>query len=78
VTDHPDYYAEARGIAVALFERGETDWSDRIEEAIEGGATATEILMRLRHTLRELLRSGVAPGDQPVEQLVRQLDDVLR
>jgi hypothetical protein len=65
---------------VSLFERGEFDWSERIEDAIAGGSTGTEILMRIRFCLRQLLESDaltqeVAPT---VRQLVAQLDEVLR
>jgi hypothetical protein len=78
--DHPDYYTSAQTIATQLFERGEFDWSREIEEAIEGGFTATEILMRIRLALRRLLRSGVATEDEAVlaQTLVAQLDGVLR
>lgn len=75
----PDYYADARSIAVALFERGEFGWSEKIEDAITGGSTATEILMRIRFCLLQLLDSGVANQDEDraARQLVAQLDQVL-
>lgn len=77
---NPDYYAEARAIAVKLFERGEFDWSEKIEDAISGGSTATEILMRIRFCLQQLLASGTSNQDesQAAQELVAQLDGVLR
>lgn len=77
---HPDYYASAQSIAAQLFERGEFDWSREIEEAIEGGSTATEILMRVRFALQRLLRSGLPTEaeEMAAQSLVAQLDEVLR
>jgi hypothetical protein len=77
---NPDYYGEARSIATKLFERGEFDWSERIEDAISGGSTATEILMRVRFCLQELLDSGLPDGEEEraSRELVAQLDEVLR
>jgi hypothetical protein len=77
---HPDYYADARDIAAKLFERGEFDWSERIEDAISGGSTATEILMRVRFCLRQLVESGTPRPDekQAAQELIGTLDDVLR
>jgi hypothetical protein len=77
---YPDYYVEVRSIATRLFERGEFDWSERIEDAIAGGSTATEILMRVRSCLRELLDSGITSDEegQASGQLVAHLNDVLR
>jgi hypothetical protein len=76
---HPDYYASAQAIAVRLFERGEFDWSREIEDAIEGGSTATEILMRIRFVLQRLLLSGEASDSETVaaNSLIVQLNGVL-
>ncbi len=78
--DRPDYYAEARAIATSLFEQGQSYWGDKIEDAIAGGATGTEILMRLRFTLRELLEADVVASDDKAraKSLIRQLGRVLR
>ena len=75
----PDYYASARTIATHLFERGEFDWSREIEDAIAGGSTGTEILMRVRFALQSLLGSGVATRDETavVQSLIVQLDSEL-
>ncbi len=79
MASHPDYYASAQAIAAQLFERGEFDWSREIEDAIEGGSTATEILMRVRFVLRRLLLSGVASDSEAVaaDSLIVQLHGVL-
>ena len=79
MASHPDYYASARAMAIQLFERGEFDWSRAIEDAIEGGSTATEILMHVRFVLQGLLHSGIATENEAVaaQSLVVQLDGVL-
>jgi hypothetical protein len=76
---HPDNYASARTIAKQLFEQGELDWSRELEDAITGGSTATEMLMRVRFTLQRLLKSGTATEGERVaaQSLVVELDDVL-
>jgi hypothetical protein len=73
------YYEQAQSIATLLFERAEFDWSRRIEDAISGGATATEILIRVRFTLRELLLRGhTTPTERHLSQdLIAEIDDVL-
>ena len=43
-----------------LRERSETEWADRLNAAIAGGSTGTEILVRAGVVLRELTKSGVA------------------
>jgi hypothetical protein len=80
MTARLDFHAEAQGIAVSLLERGEFDWSSKIENAIAGGATGTEILMRIRVTVRELLESGVTTTDEKgrISTLIGELDGVLR
>ena len=50
-----DVYADARALAADLGDAGQPSWSQRIEDAIAGGAVATEILMALHWTLGELL-----------------------
>jgi hypothetical protein len=79
MASHPDYYASAQAIAARLFERGEFGWSREIEDAIDGGSTATEILMRVRSVMQRLLSSGVATASEvgAAENLVVQLDSVL-
>jgi hypothetical protein len=73
-----DYYAESRALGVDLWEAGFKDWADRIDTAIEGGAT--EILMRLRWTLSELsVKERGLPPDlmQRVKSLRTGIDDAL-
>ena len=79
MTARPDYYAEAQRIAVSLLERGEFDWSSKIEDAIAGGATGTEILLRMRFTMRELLESGAATTEEEgrIRTLIGELDGFL-
>ena len=40
--------------------RSETAWADRLNAAVAGGATGTEILFRVGAELHEFVRSGVA------------------
>ena len=79
MTAHRDFYDEAQQLAAALFERGQFDWSNEIEEAIGGGSTATEILMRVRSAIRQLLRSDVPTATErdAAKLLVSGLDDLL-
>jgi hypothetical protein len=75
----PDLYGDARTIATELFERGEFEWSRRIEDAVSGGSTSTEILMRVRHCLRELLDAGVVSAIEETQarSLVTHIDHLL-
>lgn len=52
-----DPYVEARALGADLGQAGREDWETRIDNAIAGGATATEILMALRWTLAELVKT---------------------
>jgi hypothetical protein len=54
-----DYYAEARALAVRLNDVDHQSWSRALTDAIDEGATGTEILMRLRWQLDQLLASEV-------------------
>lgn len=51
-----DVYGEARALGVEIWDAGHPEWSRRIDDAVAGGATSTEILMALRWTFGELLR----------------------
>lgn len=75
-----DPYDEARRIAQTLRSKGLTDWSSKIDDAIAGGATATEILMGLRWLMRELLQQGELSEDLrlQVNELTLALDALLR
>jgi hypothetical protein len=79
MASHPDYYALAQSIVAQLLDRGEFDWSREIEDAIEAGSTATEILMSVRLVLQRLLLPGEASDSEAVaaDSLIVQLDGVL-
>ena len=53
MTEHFDYYKEARSLSEALKLEGEKKWAQLLIEKIEAGSTATEILMGLRWALQE-------------------------
>ena len=53
-----DYISEAQVIRDQLVGDQLLIWKKRIDEAIEGGATGTEILMALRWNMTELLKSN--------------------
>lgn len=53
-----DYISEAQAIRDQLIGDQLSIWNTRIDEAIEGGATGTEILMTLRWIMAELLRTS--------------------
>jgi len=55
-----DYYEEAREIAVRLEQDGLKTEAKFLVDAIEGGATATEILMALRWHLERIEGSNPA------------------
>jgi hypothetical protein len=49
-----DVYAAARALRDELDSSGHRDWSGEIQDAVEGGSTGTEILMRLRWVVTRL------------------------
>jgi hypothetical protein len=53
-----DYISEAQVIRDQLVGEQLSNWKKRIDEAIEDGATGTEILMALRWTMAELLKAS--------------------
>ncbi|MCP4546600.1 MAG: hypothetical protein GY835_09070 [bacterium] len=55
-----DYYEEAHQLSRLLADEGLEDWARRIEEAIAGGFTASEILMALRWQSQQL--QGARPS----------------
>ncbi len=72
-----DPYSLAHNIAQKLRAEGLQDWSERTEDAIASGSTATEILMALRWNLTKLLAAGVhLSGDvkESVAQLIQQIN----
>ncbi len=68
-----DYYEEAHQLARRLADEGLEDWARRIEEAIAGGFTATEILMALRWQSQQLQGSGLLLSGEVKRQLDRFL-----
>lgn len=75
-----DPYAASAALVTQLRESGLSVWAQKIEDIVQGGSTATEILMGLRWTLRELLHvptlspevAGVASAIlESVDQLLR-------
>ena len=50
-----DLYADALLLAGKLQQKGLDIWAHQIEDSISGGATATEILMKLRWILQQLV-----------------------
>jgi hypothetical protein len=68
-----DFYNDAFELAHQTRDAGHPDWAVRLEDTIESGSTATEILMGLRWVLGELLS---AVTDLPPE--TRGLADDLR
>lgn len=67
-----DIVKEAQHCAQQLQEAGIPEWSRRILDAIEAGATGGEIVMALRWNLQELEKSSVALPAQ-IKQSVRQI-----
>jgi hypothetical protein len=75
-----DHYKEANDIAIALDREGFDSAATQIREAIEQGATGTEIFMRLRFCLTPLLvesRLSSVTKDR-VHVLHAKLDEALR
>jgi hypothetical protein len=50
-----DLYSEARSLAITLRKEGLADWASKLDDIVDGGATATEILMGLRWTAGQIL-----------------------
>ena len=55
-----DYDADARALADELRRTGYPTWADQLTDVIVGGATGSEIMMRLRWTLDQLTASEPA------------------
>lgn len=67
-----DIYRSAERIARQLALDGRPERAETIRAAISGGATGTEILMRLRCALRQLTESDTAS-----DELIAGLDELL-
>jgi len=68
------YYRDARLIQEQLSEAGHPDWALQIDDAIEDGTSASEILIRLRSTLTQIQDQQLG---LPVE-LAGEIEDLLR
>ena len=74
-----DFIAEARSIRDDLDDE-HYEWGVRIDDAITGGSTGTEILMMLRWTLAELLKSRIpvpAVQAQRIKAFIAEANKVL-
>ena len=70
-----DIYRSAERIARQLALDGHPERAETIRAAITGGATGTEILMRLRWALRQLSESDAA-SDEPIAGLDELLNSI--
>jgi hypothetical protein len=66
-----DLYGESRQLARALAAAGDQESAERIEHAIAGGTTSTEILMALRYELDRLL--GRRGGEEKLRSWAAEL-----
>jgi hypothetical protein len=68
------YYRDARLIQEKLTEAGHPDWALQIDDAIEDGTSAAEILARLRTTLAQIQQQHLGLGaelESEIENLMR-------
>jgi hypothetical protein len=75
-----NYYRDARLIEEALAQDDRPDWALLIDDAIEGGSTAHDILNRIRATLSQIQSQHLnlpAGLDDQIDSLVRAIDGVL-
>jgi hypothetical protein len=75
-----NYYRDARLIEEALAQDDRPDWALLIDDAIEGGSTAPDILNRIRATLSQIQSQHLnlpARLDDQIESLVRAIDSAL-
>jgi len=75
-----NYYRDARVIEEALARYDRPDWALLIDDAIEGGSTAPDILNRLRTTLAQIQDQhlNLPPElDDQIEILARAIDSAL-
>jgi hypothetical protein len=76
-----NYYRDARLIEEALAQDDRPDLALLIDDAIEGGSTAPDILNRIRTTLAQIQGQHLnlpAELDQRIESLARAIDGALR
>ena len=68
------YYRDARLIQEQLSEAGHPDWALQIDDAIEDGTSAPEILVRLRSTLAQIQEQHLGLS----AELEGEIEDLLR
>lgn len=68
-----DAFAAARALRDELDAAGHQNWSREIDDAIAGGSTGTEILMRLRSVLTRLA-PGVHAGSPETAARARAIE----
>lgn len=71
------YYRDARLIEEQLSQAGRPDWALRIDDAIEDGSSASEILSRLRSTLTQIQNQHLGLPtqlDELIQDLARAID----
>lgn len=76
-----DHYSVGNDLVKLLREEGYENWSQRIEDAISGGFTATEILMSLRFELFELRSEKIELSNTSqslLDQLLAEIESALR
>lgn len=81
MTQHFDYYEEARNISQALKQDGQKKWADLIIEKMEAGSAATEILMGIRWAVQECLKTRqnkMGEMDKKMLALVAKIDGALK
>lgn len=75
-----DYLNEGMEIAEQFRKEGKRDWANKIDSAISGGATSTEIMLALRHHLQQFLEKGEVCTSRLymlIQQSAQQLDNLL-
>ena len=75
------YYRDARLIEEKLWQAGCPDLALQIDDAIEGGSSASGILIQLRKTLIQIQNQHLdlpAQLDDEIEDLMRALDRAQR
>jgi hypothetical protein len=73
-------YRDARLIEEALAQADRPDWALLVDDAIEGGSTASDILLRLRTTLTQIQNQQLglpAQLDDQIADLTRAIDGAL-
>lgn len=81
MSNHFDYYREAKEIATLLAKSGDKKTSELVLEKIEAGSTATEILMGVRWAIEGRLKErGILLGDleKRMLSLVARIDGALK